>query len=108
MTDLFFGESGVRMFSPTENGIALIKRPLSVRSSIQSLVRFTGEARVRRRNVIGFGRNAAPKKETAAQLKAPTDSTSVNRPYLGGSILSSTRFAVISANMMLLEIPNKA
>ncbi len=28
--------------------------------------------------------------------------------YAGGSILSSTRFAVISATMMLFEMPNKA
>lgn len=28
--------------------------------------------------------------------------------YAGGSILSSTRFAVISATIMLFEMPNKA
>ncbi|RON38436.1 hypothetical protein BK664_13930 [Pseudomonas brassicacearum] len=28
--------------------------------------------------------------------------------YAGGSILSSTRFAVISATMMLFEMPNRA
>lgn len=49
-----------------------------------------------------------PSKGTAAQLKVSYTLTTASDTYLERSILSNTRFAVISAIMMLLEIPSRA
>jgi hypothetical protein len=51
---------------------------------------------------------AAAQKGTAAQPKDSSPFNAVIGTYLGRSILSNTRFAVISATMMLLEIPSRA
>jgi hypothetical protein len=55
-----------------------------------------------------LGSEAAPKDGPAAQSNGGKPPRHRMCGYTDSSILSSTPFAVISATMMLLEIPNKA